>query len=169
MVLIYPFIVYVVQDDYLKGGIILVISGISDILDGFIARKFEQASKLGRILDPVADKLTLISVMICVGLKFNEMKLPVVILVAKEIIMILAGAFLLKKNRIPPAAKWYGKLATVWFYVSSITIICLKFIWGIQNLYITFTLMSTTVLLMIYAMYKYIGVFLQTVKTFDKN
>ena len=78
IILIYPFIVYIISDDYIKSGIILGISGITDIFDGLIARKFNQITKLGKMLDPVADKLTLVSVMVCVGIKFSENSSPLI-------------------------------------------------------------------------------------------
>ncbi len=168
ILLIYPFVMYILKDEYIKSGIVLTISGISDLLDGFIARNFNQVSKLGRMLDPIADKLTLISVMICVGLKFKEIKPFVIILIAKEVVMILASAFLLKKCKAPPEAKWYGKVATVWFYFSAIVIIALKSVWNIQNNFLTVSFMAITVLLMFYAFIKYFKIFVNIIRV-DKD
>jgi cardiolipin synthase len=164
ILLICPFIIYILEDEYIKGGIILTVSGMSDLLDGFIARNFNQVSKLGRMLDPIADKLTLISVMICIGLKFKEIKIFVIILIIKEVLMILASAFLLKKHKFPPEAKWYGKIATVWFYFSAVVIIALKFIWNIQSNFLTVSFMLITVALMFYAFVKYFQIFVGIIK-----
>lgn len=164
ILLIYPFIAYILKDEYIKAGVVLGISGISDLLDGFIARNFNQVSKLGCMLDPIADKLTLISVMICIGLKFKEIKPFVIILIVKEVLMILASAFLLKKHKVPPEAKWYGKIATVWFYFSAIVIIALKSIWNIQNDFLTVSFMIITVILMLYAFIKYFKIFINIIK-----
>ena len=168
ILLIYPFILYILKDEYVKAGLVLGASGISDILDGFIARNFNQISKLGKMIDPVADKLTLISVMVCMGLKIKEVKLFVIILIAKEVLMVLASAFLLKKHKIPPEAKWYGKIATVWFYFSAILIITLKSVWNIQNNSLTVSLMTVTVILMLYAFIKYFKIFVNIIRV-DKN
>ena len=168
ILLIYPFILYILKDEYVKAGLVLGASGISDILDGFIARNFNQISKLGKMIDPVADKLTLISVMVCMGLKIKEVKLFVIILSAKEVLMVLASAFLLKKHKIPPEAKWYGKIATVWFYFSAILIITLKSVWNIQNNSLTVSLMTVTVILMLYAFIKYFKIFVNIIRV-DKN
>jgi cardiolipin synthase len=155
---------YILRDEYIKGGMTLAASGISDLLDGFIARNFNQVSKFGKMLDPIADKLTLISVMICVGLKFKEIKLFVIILITKEVLMLLASAFLLKKHKVPPEARWYGKIATVWFYFSAIVIIALRFIWNIQSNFLTVSFMLITVVLMLYAFIKYFQIFVSIIK-----
>lgn len=168
ILLIYPFTVYILSDDYIKSGLVLALSGASDLLDGFIARNFNQVSKLGRMLDPIADKLTLMSVMLCVGLKFEEIKLFVVVLIVKEVLMILASAFLLKKHKVPPEAKWYGKIATVWFYFSAIVIIVLKSVCKIQNNFLTMSFMVVTVILMLYAFIKYFKIFVNIIRV-DKN
>ena len=118
IIIIIPFVLYFLNDDYLLSAAMLALSGLSDMLDGVIARKLNQITQLGKILDPVADKLTLTAVVICMGIKFPEIFILVVILSVKDLSMLLAGSYLLKKGIEPPAAKWYGKLATVFFYVS---------------------------------------------------
>ena len=52
------YLYFVLEQSFVYAGIVIVISGITDFLDGFIARKFNQMTELGKILDPVADKLT---------------------------------------------------------------------------------------------------------------
>ena len=56
---------YVVKKNYAATGWILLLSGLTDIADGFIARRFHMISKLGKILDPVADKLTQATMLFC--------------------------------------------------------------------------------------------------------
>ena len=70
IILIFPFVISILNDNYIHAGIILILSVISDLLDGIIARKLNQITTLGKILDPMADKLTLMAVMICFGIKF---------------------------------------------------------------------------------------------------
>lgn len=169
ILLIVPFLIFISKDKYILAGLVLVFSGISDFLDGFIARKFNQKSKFGEMLDPAADKLTLIAVMASVGIKFPEVIPFMIILVLKEISMIVASAFLLKRKKSPTAAKWYGKIGTVAFYVSVIIIVSLRAIWGIENIMLNISLMAVTALLMIYALVKYFKVFLLMIKTKDNN
>lgn len=166
--LIVPFILSMFKDDYITAGIVLLVSGLSDLFDGMIARELGQVTNLGKMLDPTADKLTLTAVMICVGIKFPSIFPFMIILVIKEVSMILAGVFLLGKKLVPPAAQWYGKLATVVFYISVITIISLKAFWGISIEALNISLMLLTALCMCYAMFRYCKIFMFILRN-DKN
>lgn len=163
IIIIIPFVLYFLNDDYLFAALMLVLSGVSDMFDGIIARKLNQITKLGKILDPVADKLTLTAVIICMGVKFPEIVPLVVILILKDLSMLIAGSFLLKKGIEPAAAKWYGKLSTVVFYVSVIIIVALKAIWGINNPVISISLLTVTAAFMLFALFKYFMIFLKLI------
>ena len=113
IIFIIPFVISVSNNNYALAGIVLVISGVSDLFDGIIARKYGQITKLGKMLDPTADKLTLMAVMICFGIKFPKIFPFMILLIVKEIIMLVAGAVLLKRKLTPPAARWYGKISTL--------------------------------------------------------
>ena len=81
IIIIVPFVLYFLNDDYLLAALMLIFSGLSDMFDGLIARKLNQITKLGKVLDPVADKLTLTAVIICMGIKFPEIFPLVIILI----------------------------------------------------------------------------------------
>ncbi len=166
IIIIIPFVLYFLNDDYLLAAAMLIISGISDMLDGVVARKLNQITSLGKILDPVADKLTLTAVVICMGIKFPEIFILVVVLCVKDLSMLLAGSYLLKQGIEPPAAKWYGKLSTVVFYISVIIIVALKAIYGITEPIISISLLSVTAILMLFALFKYFIIFLRLI---DEN
>lgn len=161
IIIIIPFVLYFLNDEYLLAAVMLIFSGLSDMFDGIIARKLNQATKFGRILDPVADKLTLTAVVVCIGIKFPETILLVVILILKDVSMLIAGSFLLKKGVEPPAAKWYGKLSTIFFYISVIIIVVLKAIYGIRSPIISILLLSITSFFMLFALFKYFILFLK--------
>ena len=163
IIIIIPFVLYFLNDDYLFAALVLIFSGLSDMLDGIIARKLNQITKVGKVLDPVADKLTLTAVVICMGIKFSEIFPLVVILILKDLSMLVAGSFLLKKGIEPPAAKWYGKLSTVFFYVSVIIIVALKAVWGISSPAISISLLSVTAAFMLFALFKYFILFLRLI------
>ena len=158
IIIIVPFVLYFLNDDYLLAALMLIFSGLSDMFDGLIARKLNQITKLGKVLDPVADKLTLTAVIICMGIKFPE-----IILILKDVSMLIAGSFLLKKGIEPPAAKWYGKLSTVFFYISVIIIVALKAIWEINSPVISISLLSATAVFMLFALFKYFIIFLKLI------
>lgn len=164
IIFIIPFVFAVVDDDYTTAGIILIISGISDFLDGYIARKYNQITRFGKMLDPTADKLTLMAVMVCVGIKFNKIFPFMIILITKEILMLIAGIILLRKKLTPPSAKWYGKLSTIVFYVSIIIIISLKAIWNLDIEILDVSLMGLTAFFMIYALIRYFCIFREMIK-----
>lgn len=121
---------------YYKGYIwwsvlVLAISGVSDFLDGKIARKFNQVSALGKMLDPVADKLTIFALAIVLFLKFKSAESQsmqafawvFLLFIAKDIIMILGAILLIALGSRPVAAEIYGKVATFVFYVVMVAII----------------------------------------------
>ena len=93
----------IVNNQYVAAFVFLTLSGITDILDGFIARKFNLITNFGKLIDPLADKATQISTLIA--------------LLFAETIMI-AGASFLYGKKLVVSSRWYGKLATVMFYVA---------------------------------------------------
>lgn len=164
ILLIIPFIVFFLLGNYLIAFSFILLSGISDCLDGYLARKLNQISDLGKLLDPVADKLTLISVVICMGVLIPEILPIAIVLVIKDILMLVGGFYLLKKEIIPPPAKWYGKVATVIFYVSVVTIVFFKGFLEYEVYLLTIILLGITFVVMMFALIKYAIVFKNLLK-----
>ncbi len=107
---------YCVKEDYLWTFVILIISGITDVVDGFIARHYGMVSDFGKALDPVADKLTQIAMLYCLVTRFPLMKLPLIILVIKEIFTGVTNLLTIKKTSRVFSAVWHGKLTTLSLY-----------------------------------------------------
>lgn len=107
---------YVFLKDYTLAAITVIVSGLTDVIDGFIARKFNMVSHVGRILDPVADKLTQIAVIGCLCYRYSMMIIPLVILIIKEFLNGLVALNMLKKTKDTINSRWHGKLATVLLY-----------------------------------------------------
>lgn len=117
IILIIPFIYIYFQERYVISTVLLLLSGLTDAIDGFIARKFNMISNLGKILDPLADKITQIAVVVCLTIN-HTMLLPLLIVFAiKELFMLLGATQLLKEGKRPAEAKWWGKVSTVVVYV----------------------------------------------------
>lgn len=76
---------YCVREAYLVTAGILLLSGLTDIADGFIARRFHMVSDLGKALDPIADKLTQAAMLFCLVIRFPLMWFPLIALGMKEI------------------------------------------------------------------------------------
>ena len=164
IILIIPFFIYFLGDNYIGAAIVLILSGISDMLDGILARKLNQITRLGKILDPIADKLTLTAVVICLGIKFHEIIFLMVVFIVKDILMLIAGTILIKNKIEPPQSQWYGKLGTVFFYFSVIIIVGQKAIFNTTNSFLSITLLSITAIIMLYALFKYFLIFLELMK-----
>lgn len=116
--LLIPFIlVFISQENYIMAAIFLVISGVTDVLDGFIARRFNLVTDFGKLMDPLADKATQIATLIAIVLK-NIIPVWILAIIAiKEVIMICGASFLYGKSLVV-SSRWYGKLATVTIYVA---------------------------------------------------
>ncbi len=155
MVLIVPLMYFLLRQDYIMVGILLLLSALSDMLDGLIARRLHQITALGRILDPMADKLTLIAVVIGLNVLYPDMVPFTLILFCKEMLMLTGGAFLLRMRLHPPAAQWYGKLSTVIFYAAVTVLILLKAVWGYTNRMLTMLLLAVTTTFMLFSLVRY--------------
>ncbi len=112
LLLIPLFIVLYVQEDFTEALITLAASGLSDILDGRIARKYDMVTDLGKVLDPVADKLTQCAMMLCVAMRYPAMWWLLGLHVVKETVMLIMGWYVLKRTDTVNSAIWAGKLCT---------------------------------------------------------
>ena len=117
-ILLIPFIIwlYCAQKAYLHTIIVIALSGFTDIIDGKIARKFNMVSDVGKVLDPVADKLTQATLVICLTARYPWMWALLALFAVKECLMLLWGYLTLKITDTINSAKWYGKLSTVVLY-----------------------------------------------------
>lgn len=169
-ILIVPFFAYYfLKDNIVASVILLVISGLSDAVDGLIARKFNQITELGKMLDPFADKITQATVAICLAIKYPAICPLLILFIVKEFAMLVLAVLLLKKQRKPCAAKWYGKVSTVLFYLSVIVIVTMS-IFQVEQAVFELTaniLLAITAVMMIYSGIKYFAVFRTLLRSED--
>ena len=92
--------------------VVVVISTLTDIADGFIARRFNMITDFGKFIDPVADKATQLTIFICLITKFPLMLLPFCVLLVKELGSLLLRLAVYRKNNIVEGAHWHGKMST---------------------------------------------------------
>lgn len=125
--LIPVFTVMFIKEMYIPAFITMIVAALTDLLDGKIARKFNMVSNLGKILDPIADKLSQIAIVIILIVKFWDgyLKYILMLFIIKELLMVVGGALLLAKGMRPVAAEIWGKVATTVFYIFMIVIIAL--------------------------------------------
>ena len=123
--LLIPVIVlFALNNNYIAAIVVLTISGITDILDGYIARRFNLISDFGKLMDPFADKATQLTILVVLSIKEIIHFWIMIVVLLKEVLMIAGASFLYGKELVV-SSKWYGKLATVLFYVA---IVCSLFI-----------------------------------------
>jgi cardiolipin synthase len=116
---------YIVKkDDILTLGLLL-LSGLTDIADGWIARTFHMVSDFGKILDPIADKLTQIAMLFCLTFRFQHLLAALILLILKELCSSVMGLFAIKYSGQVLGAEWHGKATTVLIY----TTITLHLLW----------------------------------------
>lgn len=109
---------YCFKQDPVRTVIVLVLSGLTDVADGIIARKFNMISNFGKAFDPVADKLTQIAMLFCLVTRFPHMLVPLILLVIKEISAGIMGLMVIKKTGKVLGAVWHGKATTFCLYTT---------------------------------------------------
>jgi len=118
-------IILILSGNYLVGLIVFTISSITDVLDGIIARKFNFTSDFGKLMDPLADKLTQISVLTTLVIRNIIPLWILLIIVIKEFVLISGASFLYGKD-VVVYSKWFGKLATVLLYLAIVSSLLLS-------------------------------------------
>ncbi len=131
IVIVPVFAYFYIKGELLLAVLMLALSGLSDFFDGKIARKFNQISALGKVLDPVADKFTQITIAVLLFWSFHNAQDQMLkafswvflVFIFKEALMVVGGLVMLLLNIRPVAAEFYGKLATFAFYAIMIVIV----------------------------------------------
>ncbi|MBQ2389856.1 MAG: CDP-alcohol phosphatidyltransferase family protein [Clostridia bacterium] len=160
-----PFIVWYYFDTTIEYNLLIVtglvmFSGLTDVVDGFIARRFNMISDVGKILDPIADKLTQASVVFCLCTKHTVLIPLVIIIVIKELFMLIGTLVILNDvDAETPYARWWGKLATVVLYALMVLVIISDYFGGfIPDIVITF-LSSVAIAFVFFAFLSYLNIF----------
>ena len=148
-----PFFVWQMLAGNTAGAVaILIASGVTDILDGRIARRFHWESDLGKALDPLADKLTQCAVSVCLLLRLPRLWFFFGLLILKDLVMVVLGIYIHRSGVHIDGAGIYGKVATVVFYIVMGLILLLP---EIPN-WILVAMLATAVLCALMAGFSYI-------------
>ena len=108
---------------YIYAGIIMIISCLTDMIDGKVARRHNMVTTVGKILDPLADKTTQLSITFCLSLKYPELKTVLTLLFLKETVQIGIGLIYLSKGKILSGALMAGKICTTVLFISLIVLV----------------------------------------------
>ena len=121
--------------DLFLAASILAVSCLTDLIDGKIARRFNMISNVGKIIDPLADKLTQFSLLICLLSKYDQLKYLVPLFVIKESFQLIAGSIsVLKKGKMLKGAQLTGKISTTILFISLIIMVLMD---HLSNLAVT--------------------------------
>jgi len=122
-----PFIfMAVMKQHFLTALIIFTISALTDVLDGYIARKYNYITDIGKLIDPLADKLTQIALLLSLAiLEILDWWIFMIVFI-KEFVMVVSASVLYSKKDVVVYSKWYGKLATTLFYLAIVTSLIIR-------------------------------------------
>ena len=165
-ILLIPAIVvlYCVYDNPTAAILVVVISGLTDIADGKIARKFNMISDFGKILDPIADKLTQAAIALSLQFRFPLMVWLFVLMLIKEVIMSVTGALSVKYTGAVYGANWHGKVVTVLLYV----VMVIHMIWSDMPMVVSNGMLLVCVVMMLISLYLYTSQNIKLIKK-EKN
>ena len=114
-------VLYVKYERYEWTTLVILLSGLTDIVDGYIARHYNMISDFGKILDPIADKLTQAAILLCLVSRFPNMLYIFIFMAVKETVMGVTGLLSIKSSGQVHGADWHGKLTTVMLYAMMVT------------------------------------------------
>lgn len=149
------FAVLFFSSSYLLAGGVFILAGVTDVIDGYLARKYQVVSTFGIIADPLADKAMQLTAVLCLYLRELLPLWALLILFGKELLMVAGGVLLytrFQKTTVP--AGWYGKAATCALYVTLLYIIFGPTL-GIYMQTVTNVLMIATLFCMVFAFFMY--------------
>lgn len=106
--------------EYFQSSLLLLFIAVTDFLDGYIARKFNMITELGKMMDPVADKFFQLAIAICLMFRIEGMGIVFMVFMVKETILGICNIYyLFKYHRKMDGAMWCGKVSTFIFYTMS--------------------------------------------------
>lgn len=111
------------SQDYFLAASILAVSCLTDMIDGKIARHFDMISNVGKVLDPLADKLTQLSLTICLSVHYPVLRGVLILFVMKEIFQVTTVYVMFRKGKVLPGALFAGKICTTVLFISFIILI----------------------------------------------
>ena len=141
-------------------AIIVLISGITDILDGYIARRFNMITKLGKFLDPLADKLTQVTIVACLAVNYRVFIIILIVYFIKELCMLIGGIWFIRRFSVLKVSQWFGKVATIEFHIAVMLII----LFPKMDVVPFYILVGLTLFCAIFAFVRYIIEFLRIMK-----
>jgi len=110
------FVCFYLEGEQAAAMLLLGAAALSDMLDGFVARHFDMVTPLGKVLDPVADKLLQLAMLLCLIKRSHWVPLILMLHILRELGLFLLGIAVYKRCSVLIGARWYGKLCTALMY-----------------------------------------------------
>ncbi|MBR6694250.1 MAG: CDP-alcohol phosphatidyltransferase family protein [Clostridia bacterium] len=155
-----PVFIYIYFGDFKNchrwAFVIIILSALSDMADGIIARRFNMISDLGKVLDPIADKLTQVAIVVILCFKHKTLIPVFCVLFTKELLTACAAAFWFKKGMKPVSARWWGKLSTALLYTSFMYYMIIDIIAYDSVLAVDISIMLAIIFCLLFSMCGYI-------------
>lgn len=143
------------QEDFFWAAAVVLISSLTDLLDGKIARHFNMITDLGKVLDPVADKLTHVALVLCLAFRHPMMWILLALLVFKETYMLVMGIYFLQKRVMLDGAIRCGKVCTAVLFPCLV----LLFLFPQMPEFLVNTLLVVMMCFLLYSLFGYASVF----------
>ena len=151
------FVCFYLEGELEAAFVLLAVAAVSDMLDGFVARRFNMVTPLGKVLDPVADKLLQLSMLLCLVSFRSEIWLLLMLHLLREGLLGAMAYALYRRCGRMIAARWYGKLCTALLY----SFLGLSLLWTDMPGKIMDTGTFILSLLVIYCLCRYGGEFMR--------
>ncbi len=143
---------YCVKKSFWRTAAVLLLSGVTGIADGVLARRLQAITVLGKVLAPVADKMTQVTMLLCLLFRFPQMGMLLLILASKEIFNGITGAVIIWREKQVCGARWHEKIAALMLY----GMLLIHLIWRdipieFSNFLIGSCIVATILFLLLYA------------------
>lgn len=158
------FAFYLCTRQYITAVILFLAGGITDVLDGYIARKYNLVTSWGKIADPMADKLMQLTALFILSFVLGLVPVGLLaIIIAKEVLMGLGTLLLYKQNDYVVSASWYGKLATVIFYLAIVLMLFDEPFgrWNIMGVAFNMVIFVFAVMMSLFAFFMYVRTYVK--------
>ena len=111
------------RGDHGTAGLVLALSCLTDMMDGYIARRFSMTTALGAILDPIADKATQLTLIVCLSMRYRVLRPVLVLFIIKESVQLVVSLFCLRRGKTLCGALWTGKVCTAILFIGFIILV----------------------------------------------
>jgi len=159
IMLIPVFCFFIYNERYFAAAVVFLIAGLTDIFDGYMARKLNKITSWGKLLDPVGDKIMQLSVLLILTVQHIIPVFILYIVAIKELLMIIGGILIYRSKNLIVTSNWYGKAATLIFYIAVTVIVLIK-----PNIMYTCILIGIAVVSTLFAFFMYIEKYRRLIK-----